>query len=98
MLDRLREVWLPRFLFVITVALAVALAGTVFLSPYLVEDDIQPAEWSRVIRLFALDGTVRKTALASSVGLLVTACVFFRPGILTGKRARNKQPPPVVGA
>jgi hypothetical protein len=97
MLDSLREIWLPRFFFLVTVALAAGLAGLVFVSPHLTLDDLDP-EWSRVLRLFAHDGTVRKTALASAVGLLVTAFVFFRPGLLAARRARHKQPPPVVGA
>ena len=100
MFDRLFEVWLPCLLFLVTVALAVALAGIVLLAPFLDENPTGADGWSRLLAIFARDTTVRRTALASSLGLLVTAFVFFRPGLFraSGKKSRNKQPPPVVGA
>jgi hypothetical protein len=98
MFERLREVWLPRFFFLVTMLLAAGLAGGVFFASQVQTDAIEPRELGRVIQLFAHDTTVRKTALASAVGLVVTAFVFFRPGLLAARRARNKQPPPVVGA
>jgi hypothetical protein len=47
---------------------------------------------SRLVALFAEDQAVRRTALASGVGLIVTARVFFRvprsPGRLWPRRRR----------
>ena len=48
--------------------------------------------------LFAQDSVVRRTALASAVGLSVTAGIFFRPGRLLRPSAHkpksDKLPPP----
>jgi hypothetical protein len=94
MLERLRETWLPRLLFVLTTGAAIALLAAVPLAPCL-DDEKAPA----VVRLFARDPVVRRTALASGLGLLVTAVVFFRAGPAEGAKPQ-KEPPPdrVVGA
>jgi hypothetical protein len=68
-----------RLLFLMTLALAVALAATVLVAPWLDADSSIADGWSRVLSLFARDVAVRRTALASSAGLLATAFVFFRP-------------------
>jgi hypothetical protein len=89
MWDRLRKVWLPRFCFAITLAVAVGLAALVFVAPWLVPEESPPF----VLELFAEDVTVRRTALASACCLVVTACVFFRPAIAPTKKS-PKGPPP----
>jgi hypothetical protein len=47
----------------------------------------------RLLSLFARDPVVRRTALASAIGLAVTACIFFR---VPGARASTRKPSPVV--
>jgi hypothetical protein len=47
-----------------------------------------------LFRLFADDATVRRTALASALGLFVTAWVFFRPARGEMKVAVNQKGPP----
>ncbi len=74
MLERLRETWLPRLLFLLTAAAALGLLAAVLLAPALYRQDAPV-----LVRLFARDAVVRRTAVASGLGLLVTACVFFRP-------------------
>lgn len=93
MWDRLREYWVPRLLFITTLLLASALAGVVILAPWLTEETEHG-----LLPLFAADAVVRRTTLASAAGLVVTAFVFFRPGLLKVKREKNRVPPPMVGA
>ena len=45
---------------------------------------------SRVVTLFARDAAVRRTALASAIGLAATACIFFRSGPLSRLLWRRK--------
>ena len=47
-----------------------------------------------LVRLFAGDVTVRRTALASAAALTVTAFVFFRPGATRPKKPSPNEPPP----
>jgi hypothetical protein len=55
-----------------------------------------------LLALFARDAAIRRTALASAVGLMVTACVFFRPRLPPYQRRRKRTtappPPSVAGA
>ena len=90
MRERLREVWLPRLLFVLTSAAGLGLLLAVPLGPCLGGRD-GPA----VLRLFAGDAVVRRTAVASGLGLLVTACVFFRP---VPPKEQKRPPDPMAGA
>lgn len=90
MLERLREYWLPRLLFLVTLGIAAGLAGLVALGPTLHEEFPSEA-W---LRLFAADAAVRRTSIASSIGLAVTAFVFFRPhGVLFARKPRARQTP-----
>jgi hypothetical protein len=85
MWDRLRYVWLPRLLFAVTLTVAVVLAVSVLIAPHLRPDQDAP----RLLVLFADDPAVRRTSLASAVGLAVTAFVFFRS---SGPRPRKPSP------
>ena len=68
------KVWIARLLYRVTLALAASLILLVILSPWL----DNRVSW-RLLAVFAQDKTLRRTTLASSLGLIVTACVFFRP-------------------
>ena len=96
MWDRLSDFWLPRILFALTVGLAAILVIFVLLAPWLA-DTVQGG----LFALFAHDAVVRRTTLASAVGLLVTAFVFFRPGgfvFLRSQKDKSQTPPPMAGA
>ena len=95
--------WLPRLLFRLTLALAALLLLLVVAAPLLDGEGGQAEGWARVVALFARDATLRRTAVASAVGLAVTAWVFFRPAgrvlTLPRKVKKPRQPPPTgVGA
>jgi hypothetical protein len=95
--------WLPALLFRLTVTTAGLLALLVLLAPLAARVFSGPSMAARVIAVFAQDATLRRTALASSLGLAVTAGVFFRqpskPWPPTPPRApKEKRPPDVVGA
>ena len=68
---------LARFLFLVTVLAAITLAALVIVAPLLDVESVSPG-WDRFLAVFAGDSIVRRTALASAAGLLVTAFVFFR--------------------
>jgi hypothetical protein len=71
--------WLKRGLFAGCLVLAAGLTAAVLLAPWL-DDGAEPGEgWPRVWRLFGRDAVLRRTSLASAVGLTVTAYVFFLP-------------------
>jgi hypothetical protein len=96
MWEYLRDFWLPRILFTVTIGLAALLAAMVLLAPWLATE-IQ----SEIVSLFARDVIVRRATVASAVGLVVTACVFFRPGgylFFRSHKDRNRVPPPMAGA
>jgi hypothetical protein len=75
----------PRLLFRLACAAAALLVAAVLAAPWL--DTARRAGgvspllpgWARLVALFAHDAALRRTSLASAAGLLVTACVFFRP-------------------
>jgi len=66
-----------RSLFVAACAAALLLCGAVVAAPWLERGG---ASGGRLLALFAHDEAVRRTTLAGAAGLVVTACVFFRPG------------------
>jgi hypothetical protein len=103
MADFRRRSRLPWLLFWLTLAVSVVLIVLVFLSPLLDNDEVKPGGWTSILALFARDAAVRRTALASALGLAVTACVFFRPpGSRLGRRTprppRPAPPAPFAGA
>jgi hypothetical protein len=71
--------WLARWLFRLTCGLAGLLVLAVVGAPWVEGWLGNTAGWGRVLRLFAEDVAVRRTSLASALGLVVTAFVFFRP-------------------
>lgn len=74
------ETWLPRILCAGTLAVAALLGLTVLAAPWLAAT-FAPSGWlGQLLTIFAHDAMVRRTALVSSIGLVVTAVVFFRPG------------------
>jgi hypothetical protein len=84
--------WLPRLLFRVTLVAAAGLLILVLGAPVL-----HPHVSSRFVATFAQDSTLRRTALASAIGLTVTACVFFRSAPVPTRVApkpRGKLPPP----
>lgn len=90
-----------RWLFAGGILLAAGLVLAVVLAPLADDGEATP----RVVALLARDGAVRRTCLASAAGLVVTACVFFRPtsrGRPTTPRAvvagQRRRPPPMAGA
>jgi hypothetical protein len=95
---------IPRLLFRLAFTLSILLIVLVILAPLVDNGDAQPAGRPRLLALFARDAALRRTALASAAGLMVTACVFFRPRgphrPAPRKRKRTTAPPPpsVAGA
>ncbi len=82
----------PRLLHWLGLGLATLLFLLVALAPLL---DPGTSRW---LALFARDVTLRRTTLASAIGLAVTARVFFRtmPAAEPPPPARPQRPPPPV--
>jgi hypothetical protein len=91
---------LPRLLFPLTVALAAGLVVLVFVAPLFDPGEPTGDGVRRAVALFARDVPLRRTALASALGLVVTACVFFRaPEPKRPSRSPKLPPPPdIAGA
>ncbi len=87
MWDRLRYTWLPVCCFAAALLLSLALVAAVVLAPSL-------SPRGALVRLFAEDGAVRKTALGSAAGLAATAFVFFRPSGPRPRKPSSKDPTP----
>jgi hypothetical protein len=91
MLQELRDYWLPLMLFAGTLLVAAILLLLVAVMPFAIE--YVPISIP-VLALFAGDVTVRRTAIAGAVGLIVTAFVFFRPNAsVLARNASSKKPP-----
>ena len=86
----MKSSWFPRLLYYLSLMAAAALILLVILSP-LVDNKVS----LRWLTVFANDPTLRRTAVASALGLVVTACVFFRtPGSGRQKSSGSSQAPP----
>lgn len=86
---------LPGVLFWLCLAAAGVLAALVLAAPALERgSEYLPENARPVVRLFAHDSTVRQTAIASALGLVVTAFAFFRGPYVRPPRA----PTDVIGA
>jgi hypothetical protein len=90
---RSRSTWLPRLLFRLTFLTSAALIALVFLSPLLDNGIESPQGVARVVAVFARDAAMRRTALAAALGLLVTACIFFRTPADPRSHLRRGKPP-----
>ncbi|MFO0807071.1 MAG: hypothetical protein U0746_00445 [Gemmataceae bacterium] len=85
------KVWL----FGLTLVAATGLLAVVTIAPFLDRGGEMPENVGlRVLTLFARDTALRRTTLASALGLVVTAFAFFRPPGTRPPRA----PSDVVGA
>jgi hypothetical protein len=89
MLQELRDYWLPLMLFCGAMLVAILLLVVVTVMPFLIEE--LPISHP-LLGMFAEDATVRRTAIAGAIGLIVTACIFFRPDPAARKRAPKKPP------
>jgi hypothetical protein len=86
---------LPGVFFWLFLGCAVVLVTLVLAGPALdAGSEFVPEGARAVVRLFAQDATVRQTAIASALGLVVTAFAFFRGPYLRPPRA----PTDVIGA
>ena len=99
---RFRYVWAPRLLFVVAIGMSVALFAMVFAAPALDNGGEANKGVARLLVLFARDVLVRRTALAAAVGLLATACIFFRNvrgrRSWSGSRSSRRPPQNIAGA
>ncbi|HKB40657.1 MAG TPA: hypothetical protein VKD72_29800 [Gemmataceae bacterium] len=83
-----------RVLFWLACAASAALIALVAFAPLLASPTRSAPRW---LDLFAHDAAVRRTAVASALGLVVTASIFFRtPPRPLAKRKRDR--PDTVGA
>jgi hypothetical protein len=83
-----------RLLFWLACAVSAGLVGLVLFAPLLADQTRPVPRW---LILFARDAAVRRTAIASALGLVVTASIFFRtPPDSPAKRKRAR--PDTVGA
>jgi len=93
---------LPRLLLGVTLALSAGLVVLVMLSPLLDKGGVTKQGWPRFWAVFARDRTLRRTAVASALGLAVTAWVFFRtpsaPRPAVPRNRRLPPPPSIAGA
>lgn len=86
---------LPGVFFWLCLVCAVVLVALVLVAPPLEgRSEFVPDGARPLVRLFAQDATVRQTAIASALGLVVTAFAFFRGPYLRPPRA----PTDVIGA
>jgi hypothetical protein len=95
MLGRPLFLWLPRLLWRLTLGVSILLILLVLTAPWL---DTGEQPW---LKLFAKDAVVRRTSLASAVGLLATAAIFFRPTNYRARAERDRRDarrPPLSGA
>src|SRR5713101_5249107 len=79
MFERIRNQWLPWFLCRFFLLLAGLMVLLVLACPFLDDGRRNPSQGYRFVAAFARDLAVRRTAIASAVGLAVTAWIFFRP-------------------
>jgi hypothetical protein len=104
MRTRRPPLWIPRLLFGLTVGLGTVLLALVILCPLLAGPGVPDSGWPRLAGLFARDAIVRHTSVASGLGLLATAWIFFRPAVRVPvlqrkpRLPRHVRPPTAAGA
>jgi hypothetical protein len=93
--ERLRDVWIPGLCFIVTLGLALALAGAVLIVPWLAgADPVHP-----LLVMYTHDLTVRRISLAGAAGLAATAFIFFRPaGLFRKGPPKPDAPTKIAGA
>jgi hypothetical protein len=92
MVRRAATPWLPRLFSGLALATAGGLILLVLLTPWLDNGNGGHSRGERLLALFARDATVRRTAVASALGLVVTARVFFRsPGLVRRPPSKNSR-------
>jgi len=98
MVRQLRWPWLPRVLRWLSLLVAAGLVAMVSLSPHLA-DTIPP---HKLLRLFAQDAVLRRSAIAAAIGLAVSAFIFFksppRSPLQSYQAPRGSSPGDVIGA
>jgi len=95
MLGRPLFLWLPRLLWRFTLGVAILLILLVLTAPCF---DNGQRPW---LTLFAKDAALRRISLASAIGLLATASIFFRPPDYRSAAERDRREarrPPLSGA
>lgn len=101
MSGRVPRAWLPWVLFRLTAGVSALLLALVLLAPLLDDAEAETTGSRSLLVLFARDATLRRTAIASALGLLVTAGVFFRPVEKSppadSADRHSRQPPPPRG-
>jgi hypothetical protein len=80
-------------LFRLAVLASAGLIVMVFLSPLLDNGAESPRGVARVLAVFARDAAMRRTAVAAALGLVVTACIFFRTPADARALWRRSKPP-----
>jgi hypothetical protein len=93
---RLPSRFVPRMLFGVAVAVSVGLLGLVVLAP-VIHRGVGHGEGARLLNVFAHDATLRRTAIAVAMGLLATACIFFRHPFTVPHHRLPRVPPPRRG-
>lgn len=87
---------LSRILFWLNLTLGASLIALVLVCPLADNGAESPDGLARVVALFARDGTLRRTALASAAGLAVAAILFYRAG--RKPKFTRPRPPAIAGA
>lgn len=96
--------WLAQMLFFLACLIAGALVLLVVLAPSVEANDAPASIWRDMLDLFARDVVVRRISVATAIGLVVTAFIFFLPRRSyqqrASRRSSSQSPPstPVAGA
>jgi len=77
--ERTQFPWIPRILCKFFLVLAGLMILMILISPFLDDGRSNPDKGHRWIAVLARDLAVRRTAIAGSAGLALTAWIFFRP-------------------
>jgi hypothetical protein len=91
MIRRFLSYCIPRLCFLLATGTALSLIALVYGAPIVHNGAITAGRWSNVMLVFAEDSTLRRTAVASAIGLFVTALVFFRAPGLPRRRLKERQ-------
>ncbi len=84
--------WFALMLFGLACVLGALLGLLVLLAPWLARSEPTEDFWQQVLDLFARDVVVRRVSVASALGLVVTAFIFFHPGRARYRRSSRRYP------